>query len=163
MAHSSLLGIDRRVSTASGHDTASLGPSDSSDSGSDVAGLDELDGGDPGMPVDVATANDREHPDGSVEAVGPGIGSDAAGTGERRSALADAGTSDAPDIAPDRVVNVCYISAALDDAEVALNDELQDSDIEELAQAPDADEDDEAEEDQHPQAEEEATPALGKE
>jgi len=110
------------------------------------------------MPVDVATANDKEHPDGSIEAVGRGIGSDAAGTGERRSALADAGTSDAPDIAPDRVVSVCYLSAALDDTEAALSDELRDCGIEELAQAPDADEDDEAEEDQDPQAEGEATP-----
>ncbi len=119
MARSSLSGVDRRLPTPSGHDTASLGPSDSSDSGSDLAGIEHLDDGDPAAPIDVTTADDREHPSVSSEGFGPGAATDAAGTGERRSGVGDAGALDAPDIAPDRIVSVSEISAAYDDTEAA--------------------------------------------
>jgi hypothetical protein len=115
MARSSLDGIERRSPTPAGQDSAALGPSDSSDSGSDVAGLGNLDDGDPGAPVDVMTADDREHPCVASETLGAGADTDAAGTGERRSGVGDGGALDAPDLAPDHVVSVNEISAAYDD------------------------------------------------
>jgi hypothetical protein len=123
MARSSLSGIDRNLPTPSGHDTAALGPSDSSDSGSDIAGVEDLDDGDPGLPVDVMTAADKDHPAASSEALGPGGDTDAAGTGERRSAVGDAGELDAPDISPDRVVSLQEMSAPLDDIEPPVMEE----------------------------------------
>ena len=93
MGHSSLVGIDIAPLQAAGRDSDALGPSDSSDSGSDLSGSDELDTGDPGQPVDVALER------GDLLAGG---GSDAGGTGERRSAAADGGR-DAGDISIDRV------------------------------------------------------------
>lgn len=104
MAHSSLLGSDEVPVVPPGHDTASLGPSDSSDSGSDLAGVAGHDDSDPGLPVDVATGADRERPETNFESVHPGADSDAEGTGERRSAGGDAGPREAPDIGPDDIV-----------------------------------------------------------
>jgi len=104
MAHSSLLGIDPVAKTPSGRDSEALGPSDTSDSGSDVAGLADENDGDPGLPSDVATGGDSEHPETSFEAIGEGSNTDSTGTGERRSAAGDAGSRDGADIAPDRVV-----------------------------------------------------------
>lgn len=104
MAHSSLLGIDEVPGSPPGHDTEALGPSDTSDSGSDVAGLAGLDDGDPGLPVDIATDVDSEHPDTSFEAIADGSDTDSAGTGERRSAGGDSGLREGADIAPDRIV-----------------------------------------------------------
>ncbi|HSN34702.1 MAG TPA: hypothetical protein VLU41_18555 [Ideonella sp.] len=103
MAHSSLIGTDDVPTTPKGRDSEALGPSDSSDSGSDVAGLAGDDGGDPSLPLDAAVAPDVERPETSFEVLDDGSDSDAAGTGERRSAGSDAGV-EAADISPDRVV-----------------------------------------------------------
>lgn len=105
MNHSSLLGIDRAPATAPGHDTASLGPSDTSDSGSDLAGLADFDDGDAMLPVDIAIAADRPHPDGAIDALDGDSDSDSAGTGERRGAGGDGHTVDGADISPDRIVS----------------------------------------------------------
>jgi hypothetical protein len=129
MARSSLSGIDRAVSTPAGQDTASLGPSDSSDSGSDIAGAEDLEGGDPSAPIDVATSPDTGHPGPAAEMLGPGFDTDAAGTGERRSAGGDAGVLDAPDIAPDHVVSITEISASSEEAETPLAEESEPADV----------------------------------
>ena len=139
MAHSSLLGIDRIGPAAPGHDTASLGPSDTSDSGSDMAGLEGLDDGDPVAPVDVAVAADKDHPETAAESIRSGGDTDASGTGERRSAGGDAGPREAPDITPDRVVSVREVSDSLDEFEVPMPDESEAAEFraEEVANAPD--------------------------
>ena len=124
MAHSSLLGIDPVPATPRGHDTESLGPSDSSDSGSDMAGIADLDDADPGLPVDVATAADRERPGTSFESLADGSDSDAGGTGERRSAGGDAGLREANDITPDRIVADPNTG---EDGEGVLDDRLDES------------------------------------
>lgn len=80
MAHSSILGADRAPAIPPGHDVAALGPSDSSDSGSDMQGL-----------ADVDEMQDAD--------------SDAEGTGERASVIADEDLRDGGDIAPDRIVD----------------------------------------------------------
>jgi hypothetical protein len=102
MGHSSLLGTETPAVEAPGRDTAALGPGDSSDSGSDIAGLEDADVGDPGEPVDVALRDDAMHTLVSREAM-DSSSSDAAGTGERRSAGNDAGAPEGNDVAPDRI------------------------------------------------------------
>jgi len=102
MSNGSLLGTHKAPQVASGTDTAALGPSDNSDSGSDVAGIEEGDGADIGVPTDVAMRDDMPHPLMPKGAMG-GASSDAAGTGERRSAASDAGLQEAADIGVDRV------------------------------------------------------------
>jgi hypothetical protein len=101
MARSSIQGTSPAPAQPPGRDTASLGPGDSSDSGSDMMGIDDSDGGDPNAPADVASRDDQSHsllsPDGLDSP------SDAAGTGESRSAGADAGRQDGWDIGVDRV------------------------------------------------------------
>lgn len=129
MARSSLSGIDRAAPTPTGHESASLGPSDSSDSGSDIAGIEGLEGGDPSAPVDVAMSPDTEHPGPAAEMLGPGFDTDAAGTGERRSAGGDAGRLDAPDIAPDHVVSISEISATSEESETPLAEEPEPGDV----------------------------------
>lgn len=105
MAHSSLLGVDEAIHGAAGHDTASLGPSDTSDTGSDIAGIEEIDD-DAMLPVDVALAGDRPHVGATDDALfGLDGGSDSGGTGERRTAGGDRGISDGADIGPDRIVS----------------------------------------------------------
>lgn len=101
MARSSILGIDPTPEPAPGHDTAALGPGDSSDSGSDVAGLEGEDPTDPNLATDLAMRDDQPHPLQSGEALD--ADSDAAGTGERRSAGADSGLPDGSDIGVDRI------------------------------------------------------------
>jgi hypothetical protein len=78
-----------------GHDTGSLGPSDSSDSGSDIAGNRGLDHDD-GLPLVRGTTSDPDE-DGGKPTAGPDIGdahlqgdSDRSGTGERGAAGRDA-------------------------------------------------------------------------
>ena len=75
MARSPLIDTDYTPTEPPGRDSASLGPSDSSDSGSDLAGL---------APDD-------------------GTASDSGGTGERRGAAGDADVAEAADIGVDRV------------------------------------------------------------
>jgi hypothetical protein len=79
MGTSSILGGQRVPNPSPGHDADALGPSDSSDSGSDIQGQ---------------------------RAVDPSGDSDAAGTGERSSALPDEGIEDASDILPDHIETV---------------------------------------------------------
>ena len=115
MAQSSLLGISRAATEAAGRDTASLGPSDSSDSGSDVAGIDELDDLDPGQPLDAALGPDVERPTMPGETLGAAGASDAAGSGERRAAGSDAGRADGADISVDRIIDPLREGAGRDD------------------------------------------------
>lgn len=75
MARSPLIDTDFTPTEPAGRDSASLGPSDSSDSGSDLAGI---------APDD-------------------GTASDSGGTGERRGAAGDADIAEATDIGVDRV------------------------------------------------------------
>ena len=75
MARSPLIDTDFTPTGPAGRDSASLGPSDSSDSGSDLAGV---------APDD-------------------GTASDSGGTGERRGAAGDADIAEAADIGVDRV------------------------------------------------------------
>lgn len=101
MARSSIRGTSPAPPQPAGRDTASLGPGDTSDSGSDMMGISDSDGGDPNAPADVGSRDDQSHsllsPDGLNSP------SDAAGTGESRSAGADAGKQDGWDIGVDRV------------------------------------------------------------
>jgi hypothetical protein len=125
MTHSSLLGVDRQAAPVRGRDSLDLGPSDSSDSGSDVAGLERLNDGDPMLPIDVATAVDRQHPYTTLDALGE-ANSDAAGTGERRSAGADDSGREAFDIAPDRIVETAT-DLLSDDPDSKLDSVLSDA------------------------------------
>lgn len=128
MSNSSILGGEAAASRASGRDTDSLGPSDSSDSGSDVQGErmmptgadtpDELGS----MPVDLSSD------------------SDSSGTGERGAAAGDSGR-DGGDILPDHIVGDESVDS--DDAFDAGRAEGPD-DIEDDAEADDDDEDDDA-------------------
>ena len=167
MGHSSLVGIDRIPTTAPGHDSDALGPSDSSDSGSDVAGLMQPDDGGPDAPVDRATDPDIERPDTSTETVGPGVDSDSHGTGERRSAGGDAGRREAADISPDRIVSDPNSSDMLDDPSDGLverDDDERAADAAALRAAEsidDEDEDDEVEdEDADPVGDPDAPPVA---
>ena len=143
MARSPLVGgYDRAATPAPGHDTPSLGPSDSSDSGSDVAGLDAADDEDPGLLVDTATDADSQRTEGGAETFSPGADSDGAGTGERRSAAGDAGALEGADIGPDRIVDDPSGLGLVDtDSERALREVLSAEDDED-------EEEDEAEEDE---------------
>lgn len=136
MARSPLYGVDSAPGQAAGRDSAALGPSDTTDSGSDVANLDYLDDSDPSMPVDRATGWDSEHATTTHESVGPGIDSDASGTGERRSATGDAGLREAADIEADRII----------DPNAGLGDESDMDDRVSLEEFADASADEEAEE-----------------
>jgi len=89
MAKSSILGGERATTQSIGRDADALGPSDSSDSGSDIQGQPELDFG------------DRDDRTGAAHA-DHGSDSDAAGTGERGSALGDE-VEEGADISPDRI------------------------------------------------------------
>ncbi|MGA0609356.1 hypothetical protein [Caldimonas sp. KR1-144] len=105
MGTRSVLGGQRAPKEPRGRDAGSLGPSDSSDSGSDMTGVDREEG-DPNQPVDVAMQGDATRPLVSGDILDGGPSSDAAGTGERRSAGSDAGPREAPDISTDRIVDV---------------------------------------------------------
>ncbi len=104
MGQNSLLGSSKAATEAPGRDNAALGPSDTSDSGSDVAAVVGGDGTDPFAPVDVALDEDAQRPLHARGAT-PGADSDAAGSGERRSAANDGGERDGADIAVDRVID----------------------------------------------------------
>ena len=118
MTHRNVPGIDAEA--LSGRTNAHLGPSDSSDSASDLAGLDSLDDGDPNAPVDVALRDDGRRSLTTGDALSDDA-SDAAGTGESRSAGADAGV-EAADVDVDRV----FTPGGLDGANV---DEDEDPDL----------------------------------
>jgi hypothetical protein len=76
MGQSSLLGTSKAPTEAKGRDTRALGPSDNSDGGSDTVGV--APGTDPFVPVDVALADDSQHPLESRGGARPGADSDTA-------------------------------------------------------------------------------------
>ena len=98
------MGTSKAPTEAKGRDTRALGPSDNSDSGSDTVGVADAPGTDPFVPVDVALADDAQHPLESRAGARPGADSDAAGTGERRSAADDPGDRAGADISVDRII-----------------------------------------------------------
>lgn len=118
MAQSPLLGTDRAPPAPAGRDTETLGPSDSSDSGSDVAGLGDEPGGDPNEALDRALDPDRVRPAGpDIDAADA---TDAAGTGERRSAGMDPGR-EGGDVGMDRVFDPAREGADHDDEDPDLD------------------------------------------
>lgn len=137
MAQSSILGGERIAPRARGRDTEALGPSDSSDTGSDVQG-ERLAATPPDVPGDfgVATPADLDSD------------TDAAGTGERASAVPD-GAEDGADITTDRIGRMPRGSRdALDMADVSLDDpdaaDVADLAVDESDVADDPDREDEA-------------------
>lgn len=145
MGHSSLLGAESAALEPAGRDTASLGPGDNSDSGSDVAGLDPwADTADAVEPVDVALRENRQRSAVAPDALSSS--SDAAGTGERRSAAADAGFREAADISADEVFDTADETAAwpaqdLPDADALIDPEdLEGAEAQQPASEADMDE-----------------------
>lgn len=124
MKQRALPGIDTADEDHRNRTDAHLGPSDSSDSASDLAGQDGLNDADPNVPVDVALRDDGRRSLIPGDAVG-GAASDAAGTGESRSAGADAGV-EAADVGVDSVFTL-----GGDDAGDA--DDVEESDDPDLA------------------------------
>lgn len=104
MGQSSLLGTSKAPTEAMGRDTRALGPSDNSDSGSDTVGVADAPGTDPFLPVDLALADEAQHPLESRAGARAGADTDAAGTGERRSAADDPGDRAGADISVDRII-----------------------------------------------------------
>ena len=113
MARSSIQGTSPAPAEPAGRDTASLGPGDSSDSGSDMMGIEDDEGGDPGVPADFAS-HDEQRP-GLLSPDALASPSDAAGTGESRSAGADGGKQDGWDIGVDHVVTLGGKDTTADD------------------------------------------------
>lgn len=142
MAHSSIQGASPAPAQPAGRDTASLGPGDSSDSGSDMMGIADSAGGDPGAPADLA-------PDGQRPALLPSdaldSSTDAAGTGESRSAGGDGGKEDGWDIGTDQVITPEGTEATDEDEDpdLAFTDEVNAGDL----PVEEDDEEDEDEED----------------
>lgn len=124
MGHSSLMGVDFAPLEPSGRDNAALGPGDSSDTGSDMVGIDMNDEGDPGVPLDVALRDDLPHPLTPAQASTLSA-SDAAGTGERRSAGSDADLDEAADIGVDQVFSLDGGNGLLLKEDLALIAELE--------------------------------------
>ncbi|HEX6707270.1 MAG TPA: hypothetical protein VF169_21105 [Albitalea sp.] len=121
MARSSITGAERAPTQAEGRDVEALGPSDTSDSGSDVQGE-----------LDLASPVDLDNPTFGAEQPGLKSDSDAAGTGERGSALLDEEAREGADILPD---DVRSLTGEDEDAEdVAPEAELE---FEELSEADD--------------------------
>lgn len=116
MGYSSLIGTEHAAAEPAGRDVVTLGPGDSSDTGSDMAGIDDRGDGDLGLPVDVAMRDDKPRSSIGAETLS-GSASDAAGTGERRSAGLDAGEREGADIGVDRVFS---LDANAEDAEDAI-------------------------------------------
>lgn len=111
---------------APGHDTKSLGPSDSSDSGSDMAGPGLID--EETLNLERGTNEDAEGGVASSADAGPSVGdagmnddSDRYGTGERRAAGKDPRGRASADVDTDRVVgpDEAGVGAGLDQAEEA--------------------------------------------
>lgn len=118
MKPSHLPSIDTEADERGGRTDAHLGPSDSSDSASDLEGMGGLDDDDPNVPVDVALREDGSRSLSSAEALN-GAASDSAGTGEGRSAGADAGI-EAADVGVDQV----FTAGRPQDGDAGDDDEL---------------------------------------
>lgn len=103
-----------RQTLGTGHDTASLGPSDSSDSGSDIAGAQR-------RPMDVDDELDAHAlEEGPLEF---GSDTDQGGTGERALAEGDGGFRPDSDILPDSVESIADIADETADPAQQLDDE----------------------------------------
>jgi hypothetical protein len=116
----------KRRKALQGHDTKSLGPSDSSDSGSDMAGPGLTE--DDMLHLDRGTNQDTEAGEHNVADAGPSIGdlgmddtSDSAGTGEHLTAGKDPDIGVNADRGVDRVVGrgEAGLGAGMDEAEEA--------------------------------------------
>lgn len=116
----------RARNPAPGHDTKSLGPSDSSDSGSDMAGPGLID--DDALNLDRGTNEDTEAGRDDVADAGASIGdlgmdsdSDRYGTGEHMTAGKEPGKRPNADIGTDRIVGAgeAGLGGGLDQAEEA--------------------------------------------
>jgi len=146
MANSSIRGIEPTPQEPAGRDAASLVSGDSSDSGSDMMGIADSGGCDPNLPIDVALRGEHGNP--PPDALNSA--SDAAGTGESRSAVGDGGgLSDGWDIGTDRVISLDGPNDADEvDPDLAFTDEFaaEDAAVEEDAsQSGGEDDGDEAE------------------
>jgi len=109
-----------------GHDTRSLGPSDSSDTGSDMAGPGLID--DDALALDRGTNEDDEAGRDDVANAGNSVGdpdmgdnSDRYGTGDRRTAGKEPSAGDGSDIRADRIIGAdeAGLGRGLDQAEEA--------------------------------------------
>jgi hypothetical protein len=123
--------LDRPASRPKGHDTASLGPSGSSDSGSDLQGPALA--GDAGLDFATGTTSDIEESSGAGHDVGDAnldSDSDESGTGEHATAGRDDDAGEARDVAPDRIVGteLPIPADALD--RIAVDDRATDEDEE---------------------------------
>jgi len=132
MARSSITGAERAPTQAEGRDVEALGPSDTSDSGSDVQGE-----------LDLASPLDPDHTVFGAEQPGLDSDTDAAGTGERGSALLDEEAREGADILPDDVRSLT--GEAEDSEDVAAEAELE---FDELTEADDFAVPDDEDEDQ---------------
>jgi len=119
-------GADEAQKLPKGHDTRSLGPSDSSDSGSDMAGPGLID--DEALPLDRGTNEDQEAGRDDIADAGASVGddymddnSDRYGTGERRTAGKEPSVRADNDVDFDRVVGAdeAGLGDGLDQAEEA--------------------------------------------
>lgn len=117
---------DRKRRLPKGHDTKSLGPSDSSDSGSDMAGPGLID--DDALKLDRGTNEDTEAGRDDVADSGASIGddgmddnSDRYGTGERMAAGKESSARRDGDLDTDRIVSArdAGLGGGLDQAEEA--------------------------------------------
>ena len=108
MGKSSLVGVERAPMIPKGRDIDAHGPSDSSDSGSDVQGELDLGADDVGLPRDLALP---------IEHSGD---TDAAGTGERASAMLDEPVREGADIGVDRIIPAPDSDAELESDEPEL-------------------------------------------
>lgn len=122
-----------------GHDTRSLGPSDSSDTGSDLAGPGLID--DDMLNLDRGTNEDSEAGRSGTADAGASVGdlglddtTDASGTGERLTAGKEPDVRVGGDIAPDRIVGAdeAGLGGGLDQAEEAQLG-VTDEELDELA------------------------------
>jgi hypothetical protein len=120
------VGGQRRKKVGVGHDTKSLGPSDSSDSGSDMAGPGITEGDQLGL--DRGTNQDMEDGKRNIADAGPSVGdlnmddhSDRFGTGEHLTAGKDPNVRVNADRDADRVVGAdeAGLGEGLDQAEEA--------------------------------------------
>jgi hypothetical protein len=118
--------VNRPPPPPTGHDTRSLGPSDSSDSGSDMAGPGLID--DDALPLDRGTNEDEEAGRNDVANAGDSLGdpdmqdnSDRFGTGERRAAGKEPSVRPDSDVDTDRVISAdeAGLGSGLDQAEEA--------------------------------------------
>jgi hypothetical protein len=129
MATSPLLGAERAARRPAGTGTDLLGPSDSSDSGSDLTGAvgavetDEIG-------LDSGTNDDIRRASGAGADIGDAnldADSDRSGTGERAEAGRDTLQREAPDIAPDRIIDTDGTDEAMvaDTDDFALDDDTE--------------------------------------